>query len=101
MDAKPEIKDPENYDFSRIKVGLQQLDDAILDLGSLKKSNKQYSDKATVMRALAKKDYTTLRAISNYFYEMSGIYEKTSMLYLPDFCDNGGTVQICCAASVI
>ena len=23
MDAKPEIKDPENYDFSRIKVGLQ------------------------------------------------------------------------------
>ena len=76
MDAKPEIKDPENYDFSRIKVGLQQLDDAILDLGSLKKSNKQYSDKTTVMRALAKKDYTTLRAISNYFYEMSGIYER-------------------------
>ena len=71
MDAKPEIKDPENYDFSRIKVGLQQLDDAILDLGSLKKSNKQYSDKATVMRALAKKDYTTLDVVS--IYEQYGI----------------------------
>ena len=64
------------YDFSRIKIGLQHLDDAILDLGSLKKADRTYGDKQVILRALAKKDYDTLRAASNYFYEVSGIYER-------------------------
>ena len=29
-------------DFARLRVGLQTLDDAILDLGSLKKNNRQF-----------------------------------------------------------
>ena len=64
------------YDFARIKIGLQHLDDAILDLGSLKQADKTYGDKKVILRALAKKDYDTLRAASNYFYEVSGIYER-------------------------
>jgi hypothetical protein len=64
------------YDFSRIKIGLQHLDDAILDLGSLKQADITYGDKKVILRALAKKDYDTLRAASNYFYEVSGIYER-------------------------
>ena len=64
------------YDFSRIKIGLQHLDDAILDLGSLKQADRTYGDKKVLLRALAKKDYDTLRAASNYFYEVSGIYER-------------------------
>ena len=64
------------YDFSRIKIGLQHLDDAILDLGSLKQADRTYGDKKVILRALAKKDYDTLRAASNYFYEVSGIYER-------------------------
>lgn len=64
------------YDFARIKIGLQHLDDAILDLGSLKQADRTYGDKKVILRALAKKDYDTLRAASNYFYEVSGIYER-------------------------
>ena len=52
------------------------MDDAILDLGSLKKTNRTYGDKNAVLRALATKDYNTLREISNYFYEVSGVYER-------------------------
>ena len=63
-------------DFSKIRIGLQSLDDAILDLGSLKKTNRTYGDKNAVLRALATKDYPTLREMSNYFYEVSGVYER-------------------------
>jgi hypothetical protein len=63
-------------DFSKIRIGLQTLDDAILDLGSLKKANRTYGDKNAILRALATSDYATLREASNYFYETSGIYER-------------------------
>ena len=63
-------------DFAKIRVGLQTLDDAVLDLGSLKKNNRQWGDKATILKALGQKDYATLREISNYYYEVSGIYER-------------------------
>lgn len=71
--------DTEEYnaiDFAKLRVGLQSLDDAILDLGALKKNNRKFGDKAAVLKALAEKDYATLREMSNYYYEVSGIYER-------------------------
>lgn len=77
MPRQPEINAPlDPMDFSKIRVGLQTLDDAILDLGSLKKNNRTYGDKSAVLRAMGQKDYTTLREMSNYYYEVSGIYER-------------------------
>lgn len=79
MPRQPEIESPtyaEPLDFAKLRVGLQSLDDAILDLGALKKANRSYGDKAAVLRALSQKDYATLREISNYFYEVSGVYER-------------------------
>lgn len=66
----------EPLDFSKIRVGLQTLDDAILDLGSFKKQDRTFGDKRTILQALQRKDYTMLREISNYYYEVSGIYER-------------------------
>ena len=40
------------------------------------KTNRQWGDKGTILRALAKKDYASLREISRYYYELSGIYER-------------------------
>ena len=70
------VSDYSEIDFSKIRVGLQTLDDAILDLGSLKQTNRTWGDKKVILRALSTKDYVSLRAASNYFYEMSGIYER-------------------------
>jgi len=75
--GRPEIRDPySTVEYGKIKVNLQTLDDAILDLGSLKKDNRSYGNKALIIRAMARKEYETLRAISNYFFEVSGLYER-------------------------
>ena len=63
-----------DLEFGKIKVGKKVLDDAIFDLGALKAANKNYGNKAVVLKALANKDVNTLREISNYFYRTSGIY---------------------------
>lgn len=79
MFYRPDIDsydDPSKLDFSKMKVGVKTLDDAVLNLGSINKSNKTYGNKQYILKALTEKDYETLRAISNYYYEISGIYER-------------------------
>lgn len=66
----------EKTDFSKMRVGLKSLDDAILNIGSLRTTNKYYGDKNYVLKALANKDAETIREISRYFYRTSGIYQS-------------------------
>lgn len=42
----------------------------------MRKVDTRTFNKISIYRALARKDYVTLRDISNYFYEVSGIYER-------------------------
>ena len=64
-------------DYNKIKIGLKTLVDATLDLNTYKKVlPPQYSTKQGVLQALAEKNYPALRAISEYFYDMSGIYRR-------------------------
>ena len=62
--------------YGNMKVGPKILDDAILNLGSLKSINSKYSDKRTVLKALADCDIETIRDISNYFYRTNGMYQR-------------------------
>lgn len=62
-------------DFSKIKVGVQTLSDAVIDT-PLKKVNKQFSDKEFILRALDRADVFTLKEISKFFYRTSGIYKR-------------------------
>lgn len=66
----------DNIDFSKIKIGAKTLDDAILDLGSLKKVNTSMADKNYILRAIDQCNYEEMRAISNFFYKTSGIYSR-------------------------
>jgi len=63
-------------DYNSIKVGVKTLNDATLDLGSLKKVNRDYSNKAFILQALANKDLDTLREISDFFFRTNGIYQR-------------------------
>lgn len=63
-------------EYSKLKVGLKTLDDATLSLGSLKKTERALFNKESVIRALANRDLSALRAISNYFYDTNGVYQK-------------------------
>ena len=61
-------------EFGVMKIGRKTLNDAALDLSTLKQANKNYNNKAAILKALANKDIVTLREVSNYFYRTSGIY---------------------------
>lgn len=60
-----------------MKVGVKSLDDAVLDLGLMKKElrNYRYVNKQVIYQALAKNDLQELRNISNFFYNTNGLYK--------------------------
>lgn len=63
-------------DFSKIKVGVKTLEDAVLTLGSLTRIDKRLADKQTVLRAIAENNLDFMRETSNFFYRTSGIYNR-------------------------
>ena len=63
-------------DFSKIRVGLKTLDDAVLSLGQYKRLNARLGDKVEVLRAINSGNIQKMREISNFFYHTSGIYAR-------------------------
>lgn len=66
--------------YNAIRVNAQKLEDAVLSLGTISKvtnqRNRPYANKQVIYKALMEKDLPTLRAISNFWYDTSGIYER-------------------------
>ena len=69
------INDPSFADFTRMR-GLRSLTDAIFRLGDLQKANPRLANKEEVLGAIHRGDYERMRAISNFFYKTSGIYQR-------------------------
>ena len=73
-----DFNSPYNYsdptDFNKIKIGVKTVEDAVLDLGALKKTDRTIFNKGMILKAIADNDTFLLRKISNYFYRTSGIY---------------------------
>ena len=67
---------PPSTDFGKIRVGAKVLDDAILELGTLKKINPHLADKENVLKAINNYDLKEMREISLFFYRTSGIYGR-------------------------
>ena len=63
-------------DFAKIRVGVKSVSDAILKLGDYRKVNPLLGDKEQVLRAIHYGDLEKMRDISNYFYKISGIYQR-------------------------
>lgn len=63
-------------DFSKIKVGIRTLEDAIYDLSSFNKINPKLGNKEEVLNAIGNLDYEQMQKISNFFYRTSGIYQR-------------------------
>ena len=65
--------------FKSIKVGLQKLNDATLDLGSISKMTPKkpiFGDKKALYKALLERNMDTILAFSEFFYNNNGIYQK-------------------------
>ena len=66
-----------NLDFTKIKIGLKTLEDAVLtNSGDLKKANPALADKQKVLKAIDSQDYEQMRAISDFFFKTNGIYSR-------------------------
>lgn len=63
-------------DFSKIKVGIKPLSDAVYNLSDIRNTNPNLGDKKEVLRAISDKNVLKMRDISNYFYRVSGIYNR-------------------------
>lgn len=63
-------------DFSKIKVGIKTLEDAVINIGDLKKVNPRLADKQEVLKAIHNGDILMMREISNFFFKTSGIYSR-------------------------
>lgn len=62
--------------FNKIRVGSKNLDDAVLNLGSYKKVNRQFGSKEFVLKAIHDGNLQTMREISDFYYRISGIYNR-------------------------
>ena len=64
-------------DFSKIKIGLQHLEDATLtDVSIYNRINSNLGNKERVLKAIADNDLLTMQSVSNFFYRTSGIYGR-------------------------
>ena len=64
-------------DYNSIKIGMKKLEDAVLNLGSLRKlPNRSLGDKNVILRAIAEHNLPLMRSISEFFYNTSGIYSR-------------------------
>ena len=63
-------------EYGKIKTNVRTLEDAIMNLGTLKDSNKHFNSKEAILKALTSRDIETLRQISEYYYDTNGIYER-------------------------
>lgn len=72
----PDIDTYAPVDFSKIRIGLKTVQDAVLNTGTLKKANSKLADKNTVLTAIQDNDYQTMQEISTFFYKTNGIYNR-------------------------
>lgn len=72
-------------DYGKIKIGSKILEDAVLDLASLKLKNpaskSPFLMKGTTIKAIMDNDIPKLRDISKFYYKYSGIYERAANFF--------------------
>ena len=75
MEAETEEENLD-LDYAKMRVGVKNLTDAVINLGTYRQINRNYSDKNYILKAINDHNYVTLREVSSYFYESSGIYQR-------------------------
>ena len=63
-------------DFEKIKTGWRVLEDGILDLSLYKDVQPNLTSVEEIMRAIGDNDVESMREISNFFYQISGVYKR-------------------------
>lgn len=64
--------------FGKIKIGPKSLEDAVLNLGTITKAfpKHSYVDKKYILNTIISNNIEEMRAISNFYYNLNGVYER-------------------------
>lgn len=73
-------------DFSKTKIGIKSLVDAIVSIGNLTKVNSNLATKENVLQAIDRLDYATMREISDFFFRTNGIYQRLCKYMAQLYC---------------
>ena len=81
MTSHGEIRiDNQVLDYSKVKLGngpVKPVADAVVNLETaLTRLGTTYTDKDEILRAIQDKDLTTLREVSDFYFETNGIYKR-------------------------
>jgi hypothetical protein len=65
-------------EYRKTKIGTKTVEDAVLHLGDIKNSLPlhNYTNKKVIYKALAENDIQELRHISNFYYNINGMYQR-------------------------
>lgn len=66
----------QSQDFSKIRIGQKNVEDAILNLSDFKRTDSRLGDKTNILNAIKNNDQRLMREISSFFYRTSGIYNR-------------------------
>lgn len=66
----------QSQDFSKIRIGQKNVEDAILNLSDFKRTDSRLGDKTAILNAIKNNDQRLMREISSFFYRTSGIYNR-------------------------
>ena len=81
MDRQEEIREKGFY-FGNMKIGKKEITEAVLNISAAaQKVNRKLSDKTYILKALADNNAEDLRAISNHYYRLDGIYSRVCNYY--------------------
>ena len=76
FDMTPDSFQYQSQDFSKIRIGQKNVEDAILNLSDFKRTDSRLGDKTTILNAIKNNDQRPMREISSFFYRTSGIYNR-------------------------
>lgn len=72
----PDSFQDQSQDFSKIRIGQKNVEDAILNLSDFKRTDSRLGDKTNILNAIKNNDQRLMREISSFFYRTSGIYNR-------------------------
>lgn len=76
FDMTPDSFQYQSQDFSKIRIGQKNVEDAILNLSDFKRTDSRLGDKTNILNAIKNNDQRLMREISSFFYRTSGIYNR-------------------------
>ena len=63
-------------DFSKLRIGIQTLQDAVFEYGSYARANSSLGNKDYVLKAINDYNLDKMRQISEFYYRSDGIYQR-------------------------